>query len=83
MLCAGGIVEDAGGMDVVAFSADAKDGVVANLAVTPVVSALRVLCGVANGWTVPVRRIVVIVKETDLCRCFIMIVCMICCQICN
>jgi hypothetical protein len=57
----------------VAFSV--KDAGLTNTAPTPVDRALRVLCGVANGWTFPVSSMVVIVSDTDLCSCLIIIAC--------
>ena len=53
------------------LSVDVIGGGVANLALTPVAEALRVLWGVANGCTLPVSRTVVTVREIDLYKCLI------------
>lgn len=49
-----------------AASVDAREGEVANLVAIPfVANARRVVVGAANGWTLPVSRIVVMVNGAD------------------
>lgn len=59
----------------VAFSVDAREGGVAKggvakflVSIPFVANARRVVMGAANGWTLPVSRIVVMVNGADLYR---------------